>query len=82
MAPQSSRPVDLAQMQAQVRNGSARRVTELDIKDGKAIPARLWVLENYDGKAEPAECHFQVAFPAKRETAAHRHAETHLLAAA
>ncbi len=68
-------------MQALVHNGSTRRVTERDIKEGKAVPARLWVPETYDGKAGPAECHFQLALPAKRETAAPRQTETQLLAA-
>ena len=70
------------QMQALVHNGSTRRVTEVDIKAGKAVPARLWVPETYAGKAELAECHFQLELPAKRAAAAHPHAETHILAAA
>ena len=70
------------QMQALVHNGSTRRVTEVDIKAGKAVPARLWVPETHAGKAELAECHFQLDLPAMREAAAHPHAETHILAAA
>ena len=69
-------------MQALVHNGSTRRVTEVDIKAGKAVPARLWVPETHAGKAELAECHFQLDLPAMREAAAHPHAETHILAAA
>jgi len=70
------------QMQALVHNGSTRRVTELDIKAGNAVPARLWVPETHAGKTEPAECHFQLVLPDKRAAAAHPHAETHILAAA
>ena len=70
------------QLQALVHNGSSRRVTERDIKAGTAVPARLWVPETHTGKAELAECHFQLALPGKREAAAHPHAETHILAAA